>query len=270
MTLPTLALIGFGRMMEALASRALDAGWPRDRLIAVHHRPERRAEIATRLGLRVRDDAAAAAAEAEMVVLGPPPQRMAEALRGLPLRADQALLSLAAALTLPWLAARVPAAVPILRLTPPPTARLGLGVAFLSAAPGVPAPWRAAAEAFARPGAALVEWVADEDMEPLTAILSGMTPYLSALMAALLADGAARGLGSERLQRLAGPALSAAAHLLAEDGTPPADALAEAATKGGLTERALRSLEDAGFRQAVSGAVGAMLTRAAELRDGPG
>jgi pyrroline-5-carboxylate reductase len=134
----------------------------------------------------------------------------------------------------------------------------------------VPARWRDAAEAFARPGAARVEWVEDEDMEPLTAILSGMTPYLSALVAALLADGAARGLGCERLQRLAGPALAAAAHLLAEDGTPPADALAEAATKGGLTERALRSLEEAGFRQAVSGAVAAMLTRAAELRDGPG
>lgn len=270
MSHPTLALIGFGRMMEALADRALATGWPRARLLAVHHRAERRAEIEARLGLQVLSDAADAVAQADIVVLGPPPQRMAEALRGLPLRTGQAVLSLAAALTLPWLAARVPEGVHLLRLTPPPTARLGLGVAFLSAAPGVPQSLRDAAEAFARAGAAVVEWVEDEQMEPLTAILSGLTPYLSALVATLLADGAARGLGAERLQRLAAPALTAAAHLLAEDGTPPADALDEAATKGGLTERALRVMEEAGFRRAVSAAVEAMLTRAAELRDAPG
>lgn len=270
MTHPTLALIGFGRMMEALATRALAAGWPPARLLPVHHRAERRAGIAARLGLPVGTDAAAAAARADMVVLGPPPQRMAEALHGLPLRPGQAVLSLAAALTLPWLAARVPAGVHLLRLTPPPTARLGLGVAFLSAAPGVPQALRDAAEAFALPAAAVAEWVDDAEMEPLTAILSGLTPYLSALLAALLADGAARGLGAERLERLAAPALAAAAHLLAADGTPPADALAEAATKGGLTERALRVMEQRGFRDAVAAAVEAMLTRAAELRDAPG
>lgn len=270
MTHPTLALIGFGRMMEALAARALAAGWPRERLVAAHHRAERRAQIAARLGLTALDDAAGATRRADIVVLGVPPQRMAEALRGLPLRPGQAVLSLAAALTLPWLAARVPAGVHLLRLTPPPTARLGLGVAFLSTAPGVPKPLRDAAEAFARPAAAVVEWVEDAEMEPLTAILSGLTPYLSALLATLLADGKARGLGTDRLQRLAAPALAAAAHLLAADGTPPADALAEAATKGGLTERALRVMEEAGFRHAVSAAVEAMLARAAELRDAPG
>jgi pyrroline-5-carboxylate reductase len=270
MTPPTLALIGFGRMLEALAARAIADGWPRARLVAAHRRAERRAEIEARLGLSPLADAAAAAARADLVVLGLPPQRMAEALRGLPLRPGQAVLSLAAALTLPWLAARLPDGVHLLRLTPPPTARLGLGVAFLSAAPGVPQPLRDAAEAFARPGAAVVEWVEDAEMEPLTAILSGLTPFLAALLAALLADGAARGLGAERLRRLAAPALAAAARLLAEDGTPPADALAEAATKGGLTERALRVMEEAGFRRAVSAAVEAMLVRAAELRDAPG
>ena len=48
------------------------------------------------------------------------------------------------------------------------------------------------------------------------------------------------------------------------------EALTEAATKRGLTKRALRVTAEARFRRAVATAVEAMLAHTAELRDAPG
>ena len=48
----TVAIIGVGKIGEAMLSGLLHAGWPADRLIATEPRRERADELAARYGIR--------------------------------------------------------------------------------------------------------------------------------------------------------------------------------------------------------------------------
>ncbi len=177
-THPVAAFIGVGTMMETLIGHAAASGWPRERLLATHHRAERRAELTARHGVPAGADNAAAARCAGLVVLGVRPQQMEAVLVDLApaLRPGQVVLSIAAGLTLNWLAARLPRGVAVIRATPPPTAAIGAGVALLAAGAEVAPDQRALAELLLAGSGERVEWGPDALMEPITGAVQGLTP----------------------------------------------------------------------------------------------
>src|SRR5262245_50895837 len=95
----TIAVIGAGKIGEVLLSGLLKAGWPADRLVATARRPERAELLAERYGIRLVDNATAAA-EAEVVVIAVKPQDAAALMTelGPQIPRDKLLVSLCAGL----------------------------------------------------------------------------------------------------------------------------------------------------------------------------
>src|SRR3989440_6575285 len=98
-----LAVLGGGRMGEALLSGMLDAGWDTDALAVAEVEPERRRLVEERFrGVRVVPSPAWAVAESDVVVLAVKPSDVGAALeQALPsLKTDALVLSIAAGVTL--------------------------------------------------------------------------------------------------------------------------------------------------------------------------
>src|SRR2546430_672870 len=97
-----LALLGGGRMGEALLSGMLDAGWDTDAIAVAEVDPERRRLVEERFrGVRVVPSPAWAVAESDVVVLAVKPSDVGAALeQALPsLKTDALVLSIAAGVT---------------------------------------------------------------------------------------------------------------------------------------------------------------------------
>src|SRR5262245_46909501 len=96
-----IAILGAGKMGEALIAGLLSAGWRRaDQIVAADRRPERLAEVSARFGATTTSSNAEAVAGAEIVVIAVKPQDMEALLAeiGGLLTADQTVLSIAAAI----------------------------------------------------------------------------------------------------------------------------------------------------------------------------
>jgi pyrroline-5-carboxylate reductase len=270
-THPVTAFIGVGTMMETLIAGAAASGWPRGRLLATHRCADRRAELAARFGIATDADNAAAVRIAGVVVLGVRPQQMAALLQDLApaFRPGQVLLSIAAGLTLDWLAARLPPGMAVLRVTPPPTVAVAAGVALLSAGAGVTPEQRALAEALLAGTCERMEWIPDALMEPVTGAAQGLTPYVCALMRTLAETAVEQGCDETFIRHMLADALRATARLIAEGGREPEEVLGMLATHRGLTSSALHTIEARGVFAGIRAGARAMTGRSYELRGEP-
>ncbi|MFI5054139.1 MAG: pyrroline-5-carboxylate reductase family protein, partial [Acidimicrobiia bacterium] len=131
-----LALLGGGRMGEALALGLVDAGWDPSLIAIAEVSPERRRSLDERLpGVRVVPSAAWAVADAEVVVVAVKPPDAAGVLESCEaaLSATTLVLSIAAGITLATLEAAVPGR-PVVRAMPNTGTLVGQGAAAI--APG--------------------------------------------------------------------------------------------------------------------------------------
>ncbi|MGG5822910.1 pyrroline-5-carboxylate reductase family protein [Falsiroseomonas sp. HW251] len=265
---PATAFIGVGTMMEAMIDKAIAGGWPRERLLATHRRADRRAELSARHGLEVGEDNLAAVAAAEMVVLGVRPQEMEELLRtlGPAFRPGQVLVSIAAGLTVEWLAERLPDGMAVIRVTPPPTAWVSAGITLLSCGDGVAPGWRSAIEALVHGTCERVEWIDDALMEPITGVALALTPYTCMLLRTLIATGVEQGCDEAFLRRMMVDGLAATAKLLSEGKLQPEQVIETVATREGLTWSALHTMESRGVPAGIRAGARAMTGRSYELR----
>src|SRR3972149_11833430 len=97
----TIAILGAGKMGEALIAGLVSSGWRTpDQIVAGDRRPERLAEVASRFGVRTTDSTVEAIAGAELVVIAVKPQDMEGLLTeiGGPPTPAQTVLSIAAAI----------------------------------------------------------------------------------------------------------------------------------------------------------------------------
>jgi len=129
-----LALLGGGRMGEALLAGLLDAGWDAESLAVAEIDPERRRLVAERFrGVRVVPSPAWAVAETDVVVLAVKPSDVRPALEQcLPtLKTDALVLSIAAGVTLAALEDTVPDR-PVVRAMPNTAALVRKGAAAIA------------------------------------------------------------------------------------------------------------------------------------------
>src|SRR5262245_1838322 len=71
--MPTVAVIGAGKIGETLLSGLLRSGWPAPRLLATVRRPERAEELTLRYGIEVASNERAVA-QADVLVIAVKPQ----------------------------------------------------------------------------------------------------------------------------------------------------------------------------------------------------
>ena len=261
-----IALLGGGRMGEALIAGLLDGGSEPDALAVAEADPERRRALEERFpGVRVAPTAAWIVNDAEVVVVAVKPADVASLLEGaLPtLPADTLVLSIAAGVTIGELEQAVPGR-PVVRAMPNTPALVRKGAAAIAGGSHSTDVHLAMAEALLAAVGTVVR--VPESMFDAVTGLSGSGPaYVFLLAEALVEGGVLNGLPRDVATALVHQTILGAGTLLAE-GDETAEALRAAVTSpGGTTAAGLRALESRSVRAAILEAVTAATERSREL-----
>jgi pyrroline-5-carboxylate reductase len=260
-----LAVLGGGRMGEALVSGLRDAGWDLGSIAIAEVDPERRRVLEERFpGARVVPSPAWAVADADVIVVAVKPADVAAVLAASAevLTADALVVSLAAGVTLAVLEGHAPDR-PIVRAMPNTAALVGHGAAAIAAGRhATPAHLETAAGILGAVGT--VVHLPEEHLDAVTALSGSGPAYLFLVAEALVEAGVLAGLTRDVADDLVRQTFLGAAHLLAGPESP--SALREAVTSpGGTTAAALRVLEARGVRAAFLDAVAAAAARSREI-----
>jgi pyrroline-5-carboxylate reductase len=269
-----ITIVGAGNLGGAVAAGLVASGAVAlDELRCVTRTPEGAERLRARAGLAdldVAQDAAAAVAGADIVMLGVKPYMIDDVLGELAphLAPGVTLVSLAAGVTLDQLAKAAPAGAKVLRLMTNTPVEVRSAVSLLAVADGVDA--ETLTQVVALSDALGSTHVLDETLFDAGTALAGSGPAYVFLLVELLRDaGVALGIDAEASLAMTRVVLDGAARLLAaSDGDPVA--LRRAVTSpGGMTAAAVGSFEEAGLRSIVVDALAAAVARASELRQGP-
>jgi pyrroline-5-carboxylate reductase len=264
-----LAFIGGGNMGRALVGALLRRGQAASGIAVGEACESTRASLQREFpGVRVGADNLAALEGAGLVVLAVKPQEMGAvvtALRPVLQRTRPVVLSIAAGLTVADLAGWCGPGVPVVRAMPNRPALVGAGATGLYAGADVGADARALAEDVMR-AAGAVAWVDEEaQMDAVTAVSGSGPAYFFLLAEALAEAGVAQGLPPAAARQLAVATLHGAGLMAGQGDGDLTRMRAEVTSRGGTTEAAVRSLQDAGFGDMVAAAVAAAAHRAREL-----
>jgi len=259
-----LAVVGGGRMGEALLGGLLGAGWSEpDDLVVVEPVAPRRDELADRYpGVGLSEVPVAA----DGVVVAVKPDQVEAVCASLVDLEVGRVLSIAAGVTL----ARIEAAAP--------------GLPVVRAMPNTPALVRAGAAAIAGGSLASAEdldWAEGilgsvgtvvRVKEPLLDAVTGLSgsgpAYVFLVAESLIEGGVLAGLPRDVSRDLAVATLLGSARLLAETGDDPAALRAAVTSPAGTTAAGLQVLEDRATRAAFVAAVAAATARSRQLAEG--
>jgi pyrroline-5-carboxylate reductase len=259
-----IAILGCGRIGEALLGGLLGAGWTD---IVVTSRTEARAaELRDRHGIEATTDNASAVAKAELVVVAVKPQDIDALLTevGELLTAQQTVLSIAAAIPTAQIEARIAPGVPVVRAMPNAPSIVHEGMAGICAgAHAGEANLALAEDALAHLGR--VVRVPESTMDAVTALSGSGPAYFALLAEAMIEAGILLGVSREISTTLVVQTMLGTAKQLRDLGMHPVELRESVTSPGGTTIAAIRELEQAGVRAALLNAVQAAMTRAGEL-----
>lgn len=265
---PTVAVIGFGAMGEALTSGLLSAGWSAGDLTLAVRSSEKLPSIRSRTGVAVTLDPVEAAHGKQVVVVAVKPRDVGPLLDRLAGRIGpgQVLLSIAAGIPTSTFE-KMLGEIPVVRAMPNTPALVGEGVTGMAAG-------RFAADPQLELARQVLEAVGavrlmDEALLDAVTAVSGTGPAYVFLLAEALTEAAIReGLPRDVAESFVHQTIRGAGHLLTETGYGPFELRAQVTSPGGTTAAAVHILEERGFRALVEDAVRAAAQRARELGAG--
>jgi len=248
-----IAILGGGRIGEALHSGLLSSGWRDASEIAV-----------TRRG----DDNAAAVADASIVVIAVKPQDIDGLLAEIgSVTSEQTVVSVAAAITTAHIEARIAAGVPVVRAMPNAPATVHEGMAGICAGAHAGEEHLALAEELLGHLGRVVR-VPESWMDAVTAISGSGPAYFALLAEAMIEAGILLGVSREISTTLVVQTMFGTAKQLRDEGMHPVELRESVTSPGGTTIAAIRELEQAGVRAALLNAIQAAMDRARELGGG--
>jgi pyrroline-5-carboxylate reductase len=253
-----IAVIGAGNMGAALIGGTLKGGVAdREHVIATVRTPERAAELAAKFAIPVTAGGnCEAAAKADIVVLAVKPGTLPKVLEEIRpvLRADQILLSLAAAVPISLIEKLIVRQMPVFRAMPNIPVVVEEGATAVAANAHCTAEQRAEIESIFRAVGVLV--FVEEDLMHAVTALSGSGPaYVYMVIEALIAGGLKMGLSREVSTKLAEQTVLGAAKLVRETMLHPAILRDQVITPGGVTISAIHELEKHGLRSMLISAI---------------
>lgn len=262
----TIAFIGPGAMAEAMI-----AGLLRNQLAEPQHllasgpRAERVEQLHAKYGIIPFTDNAAAAAQADVVVLSVKPQRLSAVMKGLKgLRPEALVLSIIAGASLKKIGTGLKHAA-VVRSMPNTPAQIGEGISVWCASESVNEEQKETARAIL---SALGEqvFVEDEHYLDMATALSGTGPaYVFMFMEALIDAGVHMGFPRRIAEQLVVQTIRGSTSFYLQAERHPATLRNQVTSPGGTSAEALYYLEKAGFRTAISRAVWAAYQRSLEL-----
>ena len=265
-----IAVLGAGKIGEALIGGLLSSGWrdPGD-IVASSRREERVTQLAERHGIDATLSNADAAADAALVVIAVKPQDIEGLLGeiGHLITAEQTVLSVAAAIPTATIERHLAPGVPVCRAMPNTPSVVHEGVAGLCAgAHADDAHVTLAEEALAHLGS--VVRVPERSMDAVTAVSGSGPAYFALLAEAMIEAGLLLGLSREISTQLVIQTMFGTAKQLRDEGLHPVELREMVTSPGGTTIAAIRELESAGVRAAFLNAIQAAMNRARELAAG--
>ena len=245
------AILGGGRIGEALRAGLLSSGWRDESEIVV-----------TRRG----DDNVAAAAGAAVVVIAVKPQDIDTLLAevGPGLTPEQTVVSVAAAITTAHIEQRIAAGVPVVRAMPNAPATVHEGMAGVCAGTHAGEEHVALAEELLGHLGRVVR-VPENLMDAVTAISGSGPAYFALLAEAMIEAGILLGVSREISTTLVVQTMFGTAKQLRDERMHPVELRESVTSPGGTTIAAIRELEQAGVRAAFLNAIQAAMDRAREL-----
>lgn len=258
-----IGFIGCGNMAKALIGGILKKGLVRPEDILASDRSSQARDAAEKAyGIRVTEDNAMAAQEADYLILAVKPQFLADAICGIrgAVREETVILSLAPGKTLAWLEEQFDRPLHLVRTMPNTPAMAGEGMTALCPNSAVTeAEKNGAEEIFGSVGK--TAFVTENLMDTVTGV-SGSSPAYVFMFIEALADAAVEGgMPREQAYRFAAQSVLGSAKLVLESGRHPADLKDMVCSPGGTTIEAVRVLEKNGFRSAVIEATAACIEK---------
>lgn len=265
-----LAVLGGGKMGEALVGGLLASGWrSADEIIVTARREQRLAELSKNYGVEVTTDNTSAVADATVVVLAVKPQDIEGLLSQISasVRADQTVLSVVAAIPTSFIEDHLAEPVAVVRAMPNTPSVVHEGMAGIAAGRNAGDEHVGIArEVLEHVGRVVV--VPESYLDAVTAISGSGPAYFALLAEAMIEAGILLGLSREVSTDLVVQTMLGSAKMLRDERMHPVELREMVTSPGGTTIRAIRVLEQSGVRAAFLNAIQAAMERSQELAGG--
>jgi pyrroline-5-carboxylate reductase len=260
-----IAILGAGKMGEALLSGLQRAGRPPSDVAVVVRRAERGEELYEAYGVPVLT-AEEAAKDAGTLVITVKPQDMARMLDEIApfVSASQLVISVAAGITTSFIERRFPVEVPVVRVMSNTPVLVDEAMSVISAGSYASEPHLRRTEELLRPVGKVLR-IPESQQDAATALSGSGPAYVYYLVEAMVDAGILLGMPRRTALEMVTQAVYGAATMLKDSGEHPV-ILREAVTSpGGTTISAIRELEKHGVRAAFLAAIEAARDRGREL-----
>lgn len=263
-----IAILGTGKIGEALLAGLLRCGIPADELCFTEQDAERSAALSERFGVAAVKNVEAAAS-ADLVLLAVKPADIGALATEIAttLQPQTLVVSVAAGITTDYLERHLPAGTRVVRVMPNTPMLIGAGMAAICAGAQATDDDLGSAERLLGAVGRVVR-LAESQLDAVTALSGSGPAYVFLLAEAMIDAGVLIGLARPVATKLAIQTIVGSALMLRDSGESPM-LLREAVTSpGGTTAAGLRKLEDHGLRAAMSDALEAARDRSRELAGG--
>ncbi|RBQ21692.1 pyrroline-5-carboxylate reductase [Spongiactinospora rosea] len=263
-----IAILGAGKMGEALLSGLVRAGVPAGELLATVRRPERGEALVRQYGVRVASNAEAAK-RADTLILAVKPQDMATLLDEIApyVPAGRLVISAAAGITTSFVEARLGEDVPVVRVMSNTPVLVDEAMSVISAGAGAGEEHLKLAEDLLRPVGKVLR-VPESQQDAATALSGSGPAYFFYLVEAMVDAGILLGMPRAAALDMVTQSIVGAAIMLRDSGEHPV-ILREAVTSpGGTTIAAIAELERHSVRAAFLAAIEAARDRSGQLAAG--
>jgi pyrroline-5-carboxylate reductase len=263
-----IAVLGTGKIGEALLSGMIRAGWSPADLLVTARRADRAADLRDRYGVEAVGNPDAAKS-ADTLILAVKPQDMGALLDELAphVAADRLVISAAAGIPTAWFEERLAEGTPVVRVMPNTPVLVDEGMSVISAGRHAGEEHLARTEAIFQPVGKTLR-VPEKQQDAATALSGSGPAYFYYLVEAMTDAGILLGLPRAQAHDLIVQSAIGAAVMLRDSGEH-AVRLREAVTSpAGTTINAIRELEKHGVRAALLDALEAARDRSRELASG--
>jgi pyrroline-5-carboxylate reductase len=262
-----ITFIGGGNMARALIGGLIARGQASNALSVVEINPDTRAAVAARFGIATFTVIeAAAVSKADLIVIAVKPQHVRTVARELAtLLKRQVVLTIAAGIRLADLSRWLLGYRRLVRAMPNTPALIGAGIAGMYALPGVDPESRVRAASILEAAGATLWCEREDELDAVTAVSGSGPAYVFYFLESL--EKAARELGfaPADARRLAYATFSGSMRLAEQSESEPALLRAQVTSKGGTTERAIGTLDEAKVMEEIIAAVRTAAERAHEI-----
>jgi pyrroline-5-carboxylate reductase len=266
----TLAILGTGRMGEALLSGLLRSGWASPDQIRCTVRSEERARaLSETYRVRADTDSPGAAAEADTLLIAVKPQNIEDLLSEIAskVRTDQTIISVAAGVPTKSIESRLPGDVPVVRVMSNVPVQVDEAMSAISPGRHAGSTHIAVAEALLGHVGRVIQ-LPEEHLDAVTALSGSGPAYFFLLAEAMIDAGILLGLSRDVATELIVQTMVGSAKMLRATGRHPVELREAVTSPGGTTIAAVRVLEEQRVRAAFLNAIEAAKRRSEELASG--